>query len=506
MMNSKNNETILQMKNISKSFNTIQVLHDVNFEIRRGEVHALLGENGAGKSTLLNILTGIIKSDTGELFLNGNKIEVKNPAAARNYGIVRVHQELQLIPEMTVGQNIFLGREPKNNFKIVDFKEIYKKSDEILVKVDADFSSTDRICDLSTAQMQMVEISKALLQEFTVLALDEPTSSLTNNEIERLLQTIDNLRKQGKAIIYISHRMEEIFEIADRATVLRDGGVVGVVNVSDTKRPDLIKMMIGRDISEQRFNETSNAKEDTALEVKDLCGKAFQDINFRLRKGEVLGFAGLVGAGRTEVIRAIFGIDKFSSGKIFVNGREVRIKNPKDAQKNGIMLIPEDRKLQGMVGILSNKSNITISNLNAYKKFGLLNHKKIKIKAKQNMEMLKVVPPDEEMATRNLSGGNQQKVVIARTMDVNPDILILDEPTRGIDINVKFEIYKLIRNLAKEGKSVIMISSELAEIISLSDRVIVMYEGEIKGELLSSELTEESIMTFAMGGNSNGEN
>ncbi len=506
MMNSENNETILQMKNISKSFNTIQVLHDVNFEIRRGEVHALLGENGAGKSTLLNILTGSIKSDAGELFLNGNKIEVKNPAAARNFGIVRVHQELQLIPEMTVGQNIFLGREPKNHLKVIDFKEIYRKSDEILAKVDADFSSTDRICDLSTAQMQMVEISKALLQEFTVLALDEPTSSLTNNEIERLLQTIDNLRKQGKAIIYISHRMEEIFEIADRATVLRDGGVVGVVKVSDIKRPDLIKMMVGRDISEQRFNDTSYSKKEVALEVRELCGKAFKNINFILNKGEVLGFAGLVGAGRTEVVRAIFGIDKYNSGKIFVNSREVRIKNPKDAQKNGIMLIPEDRKLQGMVGILSNKANITLSNLNAYKKFGVLNHKKIKQKAKQNIEMLKVMPPDEEMATKNLSGGNQQKVVIARTMDVNPDIMILDEPTRGIDINVKFEIYKLIRNLAKEGKSVIMISSELPEIISLSDRVIVMYEGEIKGELSSSELTEESIMTYAMGGNTNGEN
>ncbi len=504
-MNANMSETILQMKNISKSFGANKVLNEVNFDLKRGEVHALLGENGAGKSTLLNILTGTIKSEQGEIYLNGKPLEVKNVIYARDHGIIRVHQELQVVPQMTVGQNIFLGSEPTNKFGMLDYQEIHRRATELLKRLDADFSSKNILGELSTAQMQMVEICKALLQDFVVLALDEPTSSLTNNEIEKLLTTIDQLRSEGKAIIYVSHRLEEIFKIADRATVLRDGDLIGTVHVADISRSDLIKMMVGRDISEQRFNEISHAQREEALRVESLCGKGFKNVSFHVKKGEVLGFFGLVGAGRTEVMRALFGIDHYASGKIFVNGSRVSIKRPAEAKKHGIMLIPEDRKHHGMVGILPSKANITLSKLEKYRKSGLISHRLIRKDARRFIKLLKISPPDEDMVVNRLSGGNQQKVVIARTLNVEPDIFILDEPTRGIDINVKFEIYKLIRDFAEEGKAVIMISSELPEIISLSDRVIVMYEGEIKGALDSANLTEENIMTLAMGGTGYGE-
>ena len=499
MIEMGNQETVLSMKGISKSFHSNQVLHQVDFELKRGEIHALLGENGAGKSTLLNILTGTFKSDEGEIFLNGKKIELKGMSSARDLGIVRVHQELQVIPEMTVGQNIFLGREPRNKYHLIDYNEIHRRSTEILEKLNADFSSRELVSKLSVAQKQMIEISKALYQEFTVLALDEPTSSLTNNEIEKLMQTMDQLRSEGKSIIYISHRMEEIFRIADRATVLRDGKLMGVVNVSDISRKDLIRMMVGRDISDQHLNEEYSGTEEIVLEVKNLCGKGFKDISFKLKKGEVLGFSGLVGAGRTEVARALFGIDPASSGQILIHNKVVPIRHPWDAKKHGIMLIPEDRKIQGIVGILPNKTNIAMSNLIKYEKKYLIHHRAILNDAKKYIEMFHITPADAELDTKSLSGGNQQKIVITRNLNVEPEILILDEPTRGIDINVKFEIYKLIRHLAEEGKSIIMISSELPEIISISDRVVVMYEGSIQGELPNSNLTEESIMTYAMG-------
>ncbi len=499
MMEMNNQETILYMKGISKSFHANQVLHQVDFELKRGEIHALLGENGAGKSTLLNILTGTFKSDEGEIFFKGRKIELKGLTSARDLGIVRVHQELQVIPEMTVGQNIFLGREPRNKYQLIDYNEIYRRSTEILEKLDADFSSREQVSKLSVAQKQMVEISKALYQNFTILALDEPTSSLTNNEIEKLMQTMSQLRNEGKSIIYISHRLEEIFRIADRATVLRDGKLMGVVNVSDISKKDLIRMMVGRDITDQHLNEQYTGTEEIVLEAKNLSGKGFKNVSFQLKKGEVLGFSGLVGAGRTEVARALFGIDPAASGQILIYGKVVHIRHPWDAKKQGIMLIPEDRKIQGMVGILPNKTNITLSNLKKYEKKSIINHKAILDDAKKYIEMFHITPADAELDTKSLSGGNQQKIVITRNLNVEPEILILDEPTRGIDINVKFEIYKLIRRLAEEGKSIVMISSELPEIISISDRVIVMYEGSIQGELPSSGLTEESIMTYAMG-------
>ena len=498
-MSNQENSTVLILKNISKSFSGNLVLDSVNFDIKEREIHALLGENGAGKSTLLNILTGTFKMDEGEIYLKGKKVEIRGLTSARDMGIVRVHQELQVIPEMTVGQNIFLGREPKTRLGLIDYDEIYRQSDEILNELDADFSSKELIKNLSTAQMQMVEISKALHQNFLVLALDEPTSSLTSNEIDKLMSTMDQLRKQGKSIIYISHRIEEVFRIADRATVLRDGKLMGTVDIDKISKQELIRLMVGRNITDQKFNEKYVGTNETILEVQNLCGKGFSDVSFSLRKGEVLGFSGLIGAGRTEVARSLFGIDRASSGTIILKGKNVSIKNPWDARKYGIMLIPEDRKLQGMVGTLANKNNITLSNLSRYKKNGIILHNKIAADAWRYVNLFQINPPDIEIETRFLSGGNQQKVVLSRNLNTEPDILILDEPTRGIDINVKFEIYKLIRQLAEEGKSIIMISSELPEIISLCDRVIVMYEGKVQGELLNTELSEELIMTYAMG-------
>lgn len=499
-MRKKNETPVLQMKGISKTFGTNQVLHQVNFDLYPGEVHALLGENGAGKSTLLNILTGTFKCDEGEILLHGTKINLKNMLVARNSGIVRVHQELQIVPEMTVGQNIFLGREPVTKLGMIDYKAIHANSKVILEKLNADFSSETMMSSLSVAQMQMVEISKALLQDFSVLALDEPTSSLTHNEIEKLMLTIEQLRNDGKSVIYISHRMEEIFRIADRATVLRDGHWMGVVNIKDVFQQDLIRMMVGRDIKDQHFNETYVGTDEVVLETKNLTGKGFRNVNFFLRRGEVLGFSGLIGAGRTELARALFGIDPATSGEIILYGEPRKILNPAEAKRCGIMLIPEDRKHQGIIGTLSNKTNISLSKLSKYESFGVIKHASILSDAKEWIRRFQVSPADPEMQTKSLSGGNQQKIVFIRNLNVDPKILILDEPTRGIDINIKFEIYKLIRQLADDGKSIILISSELPEIISISDRVIVMYEGGINGELKKSEISEESIMTYAMGG------
>lgn len=499
-MGKKNETPVLQMKGISKTFGTNQVLHRVDFDLYPGEVHALLGENGAGKSTLLNILTGTFKCDEGEILLHGTKINLKNMLVARNSGIVRVHQELQVVPEMTVGQNIFLGREPVTRLGMIDYKAIHANSKVILEKLNADFSSETMMSSLSVAQMQMVEISKALLQDFSVLALDEPTSSLTHNEIEKLMLTIEQLKNDGKSVIYISHRMEEIFRIADRATVLRDGHWMGVVNIKDVSQHDLIRMMVGRDIKDQHFNETYVGTDEVVLETRNLTGKGFRNVNFFLRRGEVLGFSGLIGAGRTELARALFGIDPAASGEIILFGEPRKVLNPAEAKRRGIMLIPEDRKHQGIIGTLSNKTNISLSRLSKYESFGVIKHSSILSDAKEWIKRFQVSPADPEMHTKSLSGGNQQKIVFIRNLNVDPKILILDEPTRGIDINIKFEIYKLIRQLANDGKSIILISSELPEIISISDRVIVMYEGEINGELKKSEISEESIMTYAMGG------
>ena len=496
---------ILEAKGICKSFSGVPVLSQVDFSVRKGEIHALMGENGAGKSTLIKILTGVYTKDSGSVFWDGKKVEINSYKDCQKLGMACIYQELSVIPPLTVAQNVFLGREPRK-LGLIDHKKMNEMTQALIDQYDFPLEPGALVSNLGIGLRQLVEILKGLSCDSRLLIMDEPTASLSGKEAESLFSIIDTLRKKGVSIIYISHRMEEIFRITDRATIFRDGRYIGTVETAKTDKAELIKMMVGRNIADQRFNEVCNVREKVALEVKNLSGKGFQDISFQLHKGEVLGFAGLVGAGRTEVMRAVFGIDRHSYGQIFVNGHEVSVKKPLDAQREGIMLIPEDRKYQGMVGILSNRANIVLSNLKKYVKYGILDHAYIKKDAREYMDRLQVSPRDDEYETGRLSGGNQQKVVIARTMNANPDILILDEPTRGIDINVKFEIYKLIRQFADEGRAVIMISSELPEVISLSDRVIVMYEGRITGELNSSELTEERIMMYAMGGENNEKN
>ena len=498
----ENEDIILEFKNISKHFLTFKALTDVSFNLKKGEVHALLGENGAGKSTLLNILSGVFKPDKGEILYQGCPIEIKSPFIAKKLGINLVHQELRLVPELTVGKNIFLGCEPQyKKTGIICWEKLYKESAEILKKLDTEFSSKEYIKNLSTAQMQMVEIAKALKNKSTILALDEPTSSLSNREIKKLFEIVKLLKKEGTTIIYVSHRLEEVFEIADRATILRDGQYIGTYAVQDTNKAMLVKLMVGRDLNSSIRTERQVSQGEKVLEVKNLGIKnKCHDINFYVKKGEILGIAGLVGSGRTETVRAIFGADKGVQGEIVVHGKKVQIKSPSDAIKNGIFLIPEDRKVQGFIPIMSNKSNISLSSLAKFIRMGILQYKKMKQNAQNYIDKLKINPPQIDGKTRNLSGGNQQKVVLAKCLSSTASIMIFDEPTRGIDIGAKAEIHKLMVQLANEGYSIIMISSELPEIIEMSDRILVMHEGTISAELNAENITEEQILHYAMGG------
>lgn len=495
-------DKILIMQHISKRFDSIQALNDVYFDLRKGEIHALVGENGAGKSTLLNILSGAFKQDSGDIYLNGENMRFNAPHDAICAGIVKVHQETQLVSEISVARNIFLGNEPTGRFGAVDFLTMEKKADEMLEALQVDFKSNTITKDLSTAQQQMVEIAKALQNTFDVIALDEPTASLTNREIEELFCILNQLRDQGKAIIYISHRLDEVFEICDRVTVLRDGQLVDSLDVKSVDKAQLVRKMVGRDIGDENFRPESPKTLTPALEVRNFSGTndCFQNINLEVYNGEVLGLAGLVGAGRTELVRAVFGADKISEGEIFINGKKVNIHSPEDAIKSGIMLIPEDRKAQGFVPELTNTANVALSNLNKYVKRFWLSFNLMNKKVDELTEKIDVQPRNNTIKTGRLSGGNQQKIVIAKALNVEPDILILDEPTKGIDVKAKQEIYELIRSFAESGRAILIISSELPEILKLCNRIIVMYEGRITGEIKSEEATEDLIMHYAVGG------
>jgi ribose transport system ATP-binding protein len=494
---------LLQMKDITKTFGGIHALQNVHFELKEGEVHALLGENGAGKSTLMNILSGALPPDSGDIILDGRKITVRNPLAAMNMGIVKVHQEIQVIPEMTAAANIFLGSEPMKN-GVVDFKSMNRKAQDYLDGLNVDFKSTEQCKHLSTAQNQMVEIAKALRQNFRILILDEPTSSLSDNEIEKLFATVLDLKKQGKSIIYISHRLEEIFSVADRATVFRDGQYIDTKEVAGIQQSDLVKLMVGRDI-EDVFEKRNTEKDEVVLEVKHVSdGGKSKDVSFDLRKGEILGISGLVGAGRTETARAIFGASKMLTGEVRLHGKPVQIKSPAQAIASGIMLIPEDRKLQGIVSERTVQQNIVLGNLRKYCKALVLNFGRIKKSVAKLSDELDINPRNQNLPVKNLSGGNQQKVVVAKALDMVPSILILDEPTRGIDVNAKNEIYHLMKRLADSGMSLIMISSELPEILRMSDRIVVMWEGKVTGIIPGEGATEEKVMHLAMGENYNG--
>ena len=495
----------LEMLDINKTFPGAKVLNHIDFKIKLGEVRALMGENGAGKSTLMKILGGIYQKDkdSGKILIEGKEVEINQVDDAKKYGISIIHQEISLAENMTVYDNIFMGCEIDANVKgFLNDKEMIRRAQAIVDELKVGIDVRQKVGDLSIAKQQMIEICRALLSNAKVIVMDEPTSSLTQTEIEQLFEQIRRLKEDGIAIVYISHRMEEIFQISDSITVLRDGALIGTKQASELDNHKIIEMMVGRDLDSYMRNDAVLDVGDVCLEVKNLNNKKLKDISFTLRKGEILGFAGLVGAGRSEMARAVFGIDHIDSGQILVNGKEVKIKNASDAIRAGIGYVPESRKEEGLVLSNSIKFNLTISVLEQFIKGCLVNRKKETEIIDEYVNKLSIKMASADQLVQYLSGGNQQKVVVSKWLATKPDILILDEPTRGIDIGAKTEIYHLIVDMAKAGVAVLLISSEMEEIMNLSTRIVVMYEGRIKA-ILSEEETkkaaQEDIMWYASG-------
>ncbi len=491
-------EVILTMKEIDKSFPGVHALDHVNFEVKKGEVHALMGENGAGKSTLMKVLTGIYKKDSGSIIYEGKEVEFHNTREAQDAGVVIVHQELNMLGHLTVAQNIFIGREPKKGV-MIDDKKMNEDAKKLFDRLCIDIDPTETMSKLTVGKQQMCEIAKAISRNAKVIIFDEPSAALTENEIEELFKIIRDLREQQLAIVYISHRMDEIKVITDRVSVMRDGGYVGTLITEECTKDDIINMMVGRVIYEDPKEKSMVPKDaPVVLKVEHLnAGKMVQDVSFELRKGEILGFSGLMGAGRTETARAVFGADHKESGDIYVNGEKVEINSPEDAVKCGIGYLSEDRKRYGIIVQKTVAENSTMATLEKYMNGLFINKKAEREVAQEYVDSLATKTPSVDQLVVNLSGGNQQKVVIAKWLVRNCDILIFDEPTRGIDVGAKNEIYKLMNRLAAEGKSIIMISSEMSEILRMSDRIVVMCEGKKTGELDIEEASQENIMNMA---------
>lgn len=491
-------KTILQMKGIDKQFSGVYALRDVSFDLREGEVHALMGENGAGKSTLMKILCGIYQRDGGTVEVFDQPVEFRNVAESQAAGISIIHQELNMMNHLTVAQNIFIGREPKKGI-FIDDRKMVEDAQKLFDRIGVHIDPTAKLGSLTVGKQQMVEIAKAVSHESKIFVLDEPTAALTETEVEELFAIMNDLRKKGIGMIYISHRMNEITRISDRVTVMRDGTYVGTVNTAETTKDDIVKMMVGRVVFGDK-KEKSNCPPDapTVLEVKNLCrGKAVQDVSFSLKKGEILGFSGLMGAGRTEVARAIYGADPIDSGEIYIHGKKVVLNTPEKAVKAGICYLSEDRKRFGLMTDKSVSENTVLSSLDKFIKCGFIQDKTADSTAQKYNETLRTKTPSVKQKLKNLSGGNQQKVIIARWLLRDSDIFIFDEPTRGIDVGAKGEIYTLIEQLAAQGKSIIVISSELAEVQRVSDRVLVMCEGRKTAELDIKDATQEEIMKYA---------
>lgn len=475
----------------------VKALDNVQFELRAGEVHALMGENGAGKSTFMKILMGLLALDSGEIIFEGETLKSNDVYKNLQKGISMIHQEILVVPELTVAQNIFLGRET-NYLNWLNDKAINQKAQELLDLIGVEINAKTKIKNLSIAEMQMVEIAKAISNNAKVIIMDEPTSALSDKEVSMLFKIIKDLKQKGVAIIYISHKMDEIYEITDRITVLRDGKYIATKNTNELDKNALITLMVGREI-ENLFSENNSIKGDKVLSVQNLNKKGkFENINFEVHAGEVLGIAGLMGAGRTEIARAIFGLDKYDSGDITLKGHKIKIKSPEDAIKNGIGYVSEDRKALGFIPALSVKENISLSSLANFSKAWFVQSTDEKVASTQLANDLKIKSTSINQKVMNLSGGNQQKVVIGKVLLTSPCIIILDEPTRGIDIGAKFEIYKLINQLTDKGIAVIMISSELPEILGMSDRVLVLSKGKQTALLSKQEATQEKIMQYAV--------
>lgn len=496
------NDKIIEFLNISKVYPGVKALDNVSFDIKSGEVHALLGENGAGKSTLLNILHGVTSDYGGEVKIFNNVVSYKNASEAIDDGIAKVHQEVSLVPDLTVGQNIVLGNEPKKGM-FIDYTKLHIEANKVLSKMNCSFKSEDIAGSLSTGEMQMIAIAKALYHEAKVISFDEPTASLTNREVNALFSIIKNLKENGITILYVSHRLDEVFEICDRATVLRDGKHIETFNIQDVTKEQLIKKMVGRDVAAYAVRDVNRkVGEEKVLEVENLTQKGvFENVSFHLKKGEILGFAGLVGSKRTNVARVIFGADKKTSGTIKLHGKVVDIKTSQKSVELGIGLVPENRKTQGFIKYFNNSDNVGLAKMGKFTKFGFLSHKKKRDNCRSYIEEINLRPTDPDYMTANLSGGNQQKVVISKWLSSDAEILILDEPTKGVDVGAKAEIYRVLEELLAKGKSIIVISSELPEVLGLSDRIVVMREGKKVKEFDNVNLTEEDVLQYAMGVN-----
>ena len=494
---------VLKMEGIEKHFAGVYALKGVNFTLNEGECHALLGENGAGKSTLIKILGGIYKADGGKIWVNGSETDIEGVKDAQKKGIGIIHQEIVLVQDISIAQNIFLGREPINKFGMKDIKKMNQEASEMVNAFGLDIDVTKNVRNLSIAQQQMVEIIKEVSFQAKIIVMDEPTSSLAEKEVEHLFEIIRRLKQQNVSVIYISHKLNELFAISDRISVLRDGVYVDTKVTKDTSMDELIRLMVGRELT-QYYNRTDHTSGDVAFEVKGLNKKrTFQDISFNIRKCEIVGFAGLVGAGRSEIMKAIFGIDTAESGQIFVDGKEVTVKNVKDAMKYKIAMIPEDRKKEGLILKNSVEFNLTLTVQNKYKKGISVNNKKKNEIVNTFIKAFSIKTPTSRQIIGKLSGGNQQKVVLAKWLATSPNILILDEPTRGVDVGAKAEIYKIIDELARKGMAVILISSELPELINMCDRIYVVSQGRITGELQKDDFSQERLMFLATGGKEN---
>ena len=494
----------LEMRGVCKSFPGVKALDHAQLCLRPGTVHALMGENGAGKSTLMKCMFGIYKMAEGEIIYEGQKVSIRDPMEALHMGIAMVHQELQPIPARTVGENIFLGRYPMKKLlgfiPVVDHDKMYADTDTLLKKVRMSFDSHQKVGELSVSQMQSVEIAKAVSANCKVLILDEPTSSLTSNEVEALFRIIEDLKAEGVSIVYISHKMDEILRISDEVTIMRDGQYIGTWESKGLTTDFIISKMVGRELT-NLFPKRENVPGEVVFEVSNFTSinpKSFRDVNFQVRRGEILGVAGLVGAQRTELMEGLFGIRSHTTGSIKYQGKELTIKRPKDAIDQGVAMLTEDRRATGIMGVLSVADNISVASLKKYLDLGIvLNNKKVEMLVQDNVEKMAIKPPSSKPLIQSLSGGNQQKVLIGRWLANDPDVLILDEPTRGIDVGAKYEIYCIIAELAKQGKSIIMISSEMAELIGMSDRVMVMCDGRVTGFIDGKEANQENIMALA---------
>ena len=497
-------EFLLEMRGVCKSFPGVKALDHAQLRLRPGTVHALMGENGAGKSTLMKCMFGIYKMDEGEILFHGEKVTIHDPMEALKMGIAMVHQELQPIPARTIGENIFLGRYPIKKvlglIPTVDHKKMYEDTAALLKRVRMDFDPKAQLSSLSVSQMQSVEIAKAVSANCKVLILDEPTSSLTQNEVEALFRIVDDLKAEGVAIVYISHKMDEILRISDEVTIMRDGQYIGTWEAKELTTDMIISRMVGRELT-NLYPKRENVPGEVVFSVENFTSinpKSFRNVSFELRKGEILGVGGLVGAQRTELMEGIFGTRSHTTGKITFHGKELKINRPKDAIDQGVAMLTEDRRQSGIMGVLSIADNISIASLKKYVDGGImLNSKKIEQLVQDNVQKMNIKTPSSKTLIQSLSGGNQQKVLIGRWLANDPEVLILDESTRGIDVGAKYEIYCIIAELAKQGKSIIMISSEMGELIGMSDRIMVMCDGKVTGFIDSQDATQESVMSLA---------